>query len=237
MSAQIIAMGGGGFSMSKLGSPTALDHYLVEATGKRSPLVCFAPTAAADDAQYIHRFLAAYGNLGVRPMVLTLWEGAADSVKRLEDCDLLLVGAGQTVNLMALWEAHGVTEILRRRYAEKDLVLAGLGAGASIWFEGCVTDSFGPYQAWRGGLGFLAGSLCPHFDGEAERDAVFTEAIADGTLPGGYGLDDGVALHFIDGEPVKAISEKPGARALRIMPSDSPVSSGVLAEPLAIQQL
>ena len=109
MTAHIVAMGGGGFSMSPFGAPTNLDRYLVELTGKSSPLVCFAPTASADDPQYINKFLLAYGTLGVRTMVLTLWEGgSAGSVARLADADLLLVGGGHTVNLLALWKAHGV---------------------------------------------------------------------------------------------------------------------------------
>lgn len=62
--------------MSPLGAPTNLDRYLVELTGKRSPLVCFAPTASADDPQYINRFLLAYGTLGVRTMVLTCGRAA-----------------------------------------------------------------------------------------------------------------------------------------------------------------
>ena len=123
MTAHIVAMGGGGFSMSPFGAPTNLDRYLVELTGKPSPLVCFAPTASADDPQYINKFLLAYGTLGVRTMVLTLWEGgSAGSVARLADADLLLVGGGHTVNLMALWQAHGVDAAIRSRYAVGDVV-------------------------------------------------------------------------------------------------------------------
>jgi peptidase E len=59
MTAHIVAMGGGGFATSPLGSPTNFDRYVVELTGKRSPLVCFVPTASADDPQYINRFLVA----------------------------------------------------------------------------------------------------------------------------------------------------------------------------------
>ena len=80
MTRHIVAMGGGGFSMSQFGEPTALDRYLVRLTGKDHPLVCFAPTASSDDPSYIHKFLTAYGSLGVRTSVLTLWTGAAESV-------------------------------------------------------------------------------------------------------------------------------------------------------------
>ena len=75
MTRHIVAMGGGGFSMSQFGEPTALDAYLVRLTGKDHPQVCFAPTASGDDAGYIHQFLTAYGALGVRTSVLTLWSG------------------------------------------------------------------------------------------------------------------------------------------------------------------
>ncbi len=232
MTAHIVAMGGGGFSMSPFGAPTNLDRYLVELTGKSSPLVCFAPTASADDPQYINKFLLAYGTLRVRTMVLTLWEGgSAGSVGRLADADLLVVGGGHTVNLMALWQAHGVDRALKARYAAGDVVLAGVSAGGSCWYEGCITDSFGDFRPWRGGLGVLPGSFCPHFDGEAERAPAYTDAVAEGNLAGGYGADDGAGVHYVDGVPTNFIAETSGQRVYRVMPSDLPTASGVLVEP------
>ena len=231
MTAHIVAMGGGGFSMSPFGAPTNLDHYLLELSGKSSPLVCFAPTASADDPQYINKFLLAFGTLGVRTMVLTLWGGSAPSVERLAEADVVLVGGGHTVNLMALWQAHGVDAALRARYAAGDVVLAGLSAGAACWYEGCITDSFGLLRPWRGGMGLLQGSFCPHFDGEPERAPAYTEAVADGDLPGGYAADDGAAIHYIDRIPSNFVAEAPGQRVYRVMPSDLPTASGVLVEP------
>lgn len=55
-------------------------------------MVCFVPTASADDPTYINRFFTAYGTSIVRTMILTLWQGAADSVKRLADADIVLGG-------------------------------------------------------------------------------------------------------------------------------------------------
>ena len=47
------------------------------------------------------------------------------------------------------------------------------------WFEASVTDSFGPTLAgMRDGLGFLPGSACPHYDGEARRRPVYTRLVA-----------------------------------------------------------
>lgn len=132
--------------------------------------MCFAPTAAADDPVYVNRFLAAYSALGVRNMVLTLWQGAAESVERLSQADIVVSGGGSAANLMALWKTHGVDHVIRRMIAaDSDVVLAGVSAGAACWFSGCLTDAFGDLRAWRGGMGLLDGSFCPHFDGESER--------------------------------------------------------------------
>lgn len=236
MTAHIVAMGGGGFSMSPLGAPTNLDRYLVELTGKASPLVCFVPTASGDNPQYINKFLNAYGTLGVRVMVLTLWQDAARSVERIAEADLVMVGNGLTVNMLALWEAHGVGKALKQRYEAGDVVLGGVAAGANAWCEGFVTDSFGPFRAVRGGLGLIPNSFCCHFDGEDGRVPVYTEAIADGTLPAGYACDDGAGIQLTDGT-VKAIAEKPGARVIRFRPTQSPTSSGVFSEPLKVELL
>ena len=238
MTAHIVAMGGGGFGPSPLGAPTNLDRYLVELTGERSPLVCFAPTASADDPQYINKFLVAYGTLGVRVMVLTLWQDAARSVERLADADLLVVGNGGTVNLLALWKAHGVDRVVRQRYQQgDDFVIGGISAGANAVFEGFVTDSFGPFRAATGGLGLLKGSFCCHFDGEDGRAPCYTDAVANGDLEGGWAADDGAGLHFTDGKLVKCIAEKPTQRVFRIDPSNLPTSSGILTEPQRVEVL
>lgn len=230
MTAHIVAMGGGGFATSQLGAPTNLDRYLVDLTGKASPLVCFVPTASADDPQYINKFLVAYGTLGIRPMVLTLWQDAANAVARIREADLVLVGNGATVNMMALWKAHGVGKALRQRYEQGDVVLAGTSAGANVWFEGCVTDSFGDFRAWRGGLGLLEGSYCSHFANEDGRVGVYTDAVASGDLPGGFACDDGAGVHFEDGRLARCIAESPGQRVFAVQPSTLPTASGVLVE-------
>lgn len=238
MTSQIVALGGGGFSMAEFNRPTAIDRYLLEISPAASPLVCFAPTASADDPRYINRFLTAYGQLGVRTMVLTLWEDAARSVARLENADVLVVGGGHTVNLVALWDAHGVSSLVRRMAAETDIVLGGVSGGGSCWFEGCITDTFGDLRPWRGGVGLLPGSFCPHFDGESDRAPAFTDAVATGELPGGYAADDGAGLHFVGGTLQRAISERTRAGVYRMTPSIEPTAAGgVLVEHLKVEQI
>lgn len=237
MTAHIVAAGGGGFSASPNGAPTNLDRYVVELTGKSSPLVCFIPTAAADDPRYVNRFLVAYGTLGIRPMVLTLWQDAANAVRRVQEADLLLIGNGTTVNMLALWAAHGVDRAVRTRYEAGDVVIAGFTAGANAVFEGCVTDSFGDFRPWTGGLGLVPGSFCGHFDKEDGRVGVYTDAVATGALPGGWACDDGAAVHYVDGEFRGCVAEAPGRRVFSVQPSTMPTASGVLVEPQKVTVL
>ncbi|WOP17851.1 Type 1 glutamine amidotransferase-like domain-containing protein [Raineyella sp. LH-20] len=228
MTTHIVTMGGGGFSTSPTGAATKLDKYVVDLAGKPNPVVCFLPTASADDPRYINRFLTAYGALGIRPIVATLWHDAARSVSRLEEADVIVVGGGLTVNLIALWNAHGVSTKVRKIIdSDRDVVIAGYAAGGGAFYEGCTTDSFGPIMAWRGGLGALPGSFCSHYHSEGERAPIFAEAIGEGTLPSGYGVDDGAAIHWVGGKPKAFLAEDTEAKVYRVEGTEEPTSSGV----------
>jgi dipeptidase E len=94
-------------------------------------------------------------------------------------------------------------------------VLAGLSAGAMCWFQAGVTRSSGPPEAIAG-LGLLEGSLTVHADGEPERLPVWLAGVREGTLPGGWALDDGVGLLFRGLALERAVSSRPGAGAQRV---------------------
>ena len=51
---QIVALGGGGFSMERDG--TLLDDYILSLVGAGRPRVCFLPTASGDADHYVVRF-------------------------------------------------------------------------------------------------------------------------------------------------------------------------------------
>ena len=117
-------------------------------------------------------------------------------------------------NLLALWRAHGLDRLLVQAW-QRGTVLAGLSAGAMCWFQGGVTRSSGPPEAIAG-LGMLEGSLTVHADGEPERLPVWLAAVRDGTLPGGWALDDGVGLLFRGERLERVVSSRPGAGAQRV---------------------
>jgi len=89
-----------------------------------------------------------------------------------------------------------------------------------------VTDSFGPdLDGMRDGLGFLAGSACPHYDGEALRRPRYRELV-DGGFPPGLAADDCVGLHFAGEELVEVVTVRDGAGAYRVEPgSQTPLAA------------
>jgi dipeptidase E len=209
----IVAIGGGGFSDEERLTP--LDRYLLELTGKRRPRVCFLGTASGDSDRYAAKFYRAYAPVAQAADLVLFGAPAPDDVARLADQHLVFVGGGNTANMLAVWRLHGVDKVLRRAW-ESGTVLAGISAGAICWFEGYLTDSFGAELVPYGdGLALLGGSACPHLAGEALRRARYIEAIRSGRLPDGYGIDDGAALHFVDGSLEAVITEKVGRSASR----------------------
>ena len=129
--------------------------------------------------------------------------------------DVVIVGGGNTANMLAIWRLHGVEDALRRAYAA-GTVLSGWSAGCLCWFEGGITDSFTPeLGALRDGLGLLAGSACPHYDSQEARRPVYAREIAAGLAPG-IALEDGVAARYDDERLVEIVSARADGRAFHV---------------------
>jgi len=142
--------------------------------------------------------------------------------------DVILVGGGNTANMLAIWRLHGFDEVLREAW-QSGVVLAGWSAGMICWFECGVTDSFGPQLAgMRDGLGFLAGSACPHYDGEALRRPVYERLVREG-FPPGIALDDAAGAHFIGTELHAVVASSATAHGYRVGPDgEQPLEVRVL---------
>jgi dipeptidase E len=209
---RIIAIGGGGFS-SPPGDPS-LDGYVLEVASAPHPRICLLPTAGGDAEEQIRRFYAAYRHLPCEPTHLSLFRLGAEPVdvaSVLLGQDVLYVGGGSMLNLLAVWRAHGVDAILREAW-ERGIVLCGLSAGSMCWFEAGVTTSFGHPRPVPG-LGLLPGSNSVHYDSEPARRPCFHEAIRSEAVPPGWAVDDGAGLLFGGRELLEAVSARKGARA------------------------
>jgi dipeptidase E len=214
MHKQIIAMGGGGFSMEP--ENLLLDKYVLQQTNQSSPKVCFVPTASGDAQSYIERFYHSFESLDCEPSHLSLFKPpTADLEDYVLSKDVIYVGGGNTRNLIVLWKEWGLDHIFRKAW-ESGIVLAGLSAGSICWFEQGVTDSIPGELTALSCLGFLKGSNCPHYDGELERRPAYHNLIRKKKILPGLAADDGVAFHFINEEIHKIVSSRKEASAYNV---------------------
>jgi peptidase E len=208
----IVAMGGGGFLMEQ---PSLLDDYVLALAGRPDPRVCYLGTAAGDAAADIVSFHRAFPLGRADASHLSLFQrDEREPRAHLLAQDVIYVGGGNTVNLLAIWRAHGIDAVLREAW-EAGVVLCGMSAGSLCWFEAGITDSYGPLRALHDGLGLLPGSNCPHYDSEPGRRPTFQRAVADG-LPAGIAADDCCGLHFAGTELADVVTSRPEARAYRV---------------------
>ena len=211
---RILAIGGGGFSSGF--EDAALDLFALSLTGRSTPRVCLLPTASGDPEEQIGRFYGFLHGRACDPSHVSLFRlesAGIDLREHLMAQDLIYVGGGSLLNLVAIWRAHGLDEILRDAW-QNGTVLCGLSAGSMCWFEHGITTSTGEPSAGRG-LGFLKGSNSVHWSSQPGRRRVFREAVAN-AMPAGYGVDDGAALVFKGTRLHEVVAARARAGAWRV---------------------
>jgi dipeptidase E len=221
---RVVAMGGGGFSMEP--QNLLLDEFALSLARSAKPRVCFVHTASGDADWYVARFYRAFATLDCRPADLQLFQRTTSDLESFVLAqDVIYVGGGNTANLLAVWRIHGLDHLLRRAW-EQGVVLCGVSAGMNCWFEQSVTDSFdrGQLAPLCDGLGLLAGSCCPHYDGEEQRRPTFQRLVGTGELVDGWAADDGAALVFADENLTEVVASLPHASAYRVEKTHDGVS-------------
>jgi dipeptidase E len=191
------------------------DHRIVEfavaLADSARPKVLWVGTASAERPEAAQRASEAFGARG-EVSHLNFFPWPPDDLRSVVLAhDVILVGGGNTANMLAVWRVHGFDDVLRDAWRHGK-VLCGWSAGAICWFEAGVTDSFGPGLAGMDCLGFLRGSACPHYDGEALRRPRYAELIREG-FPRGIAIDDDVAVVYDGTECVEVVSCREGATA------------------------
>lgn len=228
MTKKILALGAGWAIMQQPENP--MHDYILSLAHKEKPSVLFLPTASGDDKDYIEAFYKCYTEDKCVPSDLKLfYREELDLRSFILKHDIIHVGGGNTANMIAVWKVHGVDRILKEAW-EMGKVLCGGSAGAICWFEGGVTDSFGSSKLapLMGCLGFIKGSICPHYDVDALRRPAYRDFLSNGSLPAGYAADDEVALYFEDTELKSAVTSRTDGKAYRVSVTNGAVSEEVI---------
>ncbi len=219
MTERHIIAGSGGFQYSNWQMRVGpIIRYAAELTKKKQPKIAYIGTATGDAAPRVSSFYDACSRENLVPSHLELFPlpNHANVEKFLLSQDIIWVGGGSVVNLLAVWRAHGLDSILREAW-EHGVILMGSSAGSICWNIGGTTDSFGAeLQPVTNGLGFLPYASGVHYDSEERRRPLFQKLIESDVLPEGYATDDGVSLHFIGTKLHQAVSDTSGKNAYHV---------------------
>ncbi len=225
---QIIAMGGGGFTMEP--DNPYLDDYVLKQSPQVNPKICFLPTASEDHWGYIGQY---YDYFTVRHCIPTHLSLSRLPTEDLEDYlldnDIIYVGGGHTGKMLEKWRQFELDHCLRIAH-EEGVILAGVSSGASCWFDMAVTDSIPGQLSAEKCLGFLKGSHCAHYDNEG-RQPSFHRLIRSGLIPAGIGTENFAALHFIEGQLEHVVGSVLGTAAYLVgMQDDELIEDKVISK-------
>ena len=216
---RIIAIGGGEL---KNRETLQIDEYIAQEAkkkaGERRACGLFIPTASHDCMPYYNTFHKVYtGLFDIKTDVALTCNREVDLEKmrsKFEKADFIYVGGGDTVFMLESWRQSGLLNLIEEAYA-RGVILCGLSAGAICWFEDMYSDSVieGEYAMYKG-LGWLEGKISPHYN---ERMLDFDQIVLYNRYCA-WGLENGAALEFADGKPLKSVSS--GGKVWRLDGSD-----------------
>jgi len=209
--------------------------FVAALTKKEKPKIGFFPTGTADNPQVINHFYYLCSALQVEPRIVYTWVSSNYCKQSFDDMildlDAIIVGGGNTLNMIAIWKAQGIDTILKKA-SDKGIVLAGGSAGSICWFNSGISDSRPQSLSVVNGLGFLNYSHCPHYSNEAPRKQLFQESIIGKVIEAGYACDEGSALLFRNGKFEKSYSLSADSHSYFVEIMDSKIKETILTQEL-----
>jgi peptidase E len=183
-------------------------QYVVDLTKKANPKICYVPTASADNESNIKLWNSYCKKLNIEAYVLKVWVASNEKNESFEDqllgMDAIVVGGGNTLNMLGIWKAQGIDSILHRAM-EKGIILSGGSAGSICWFQTGISDSRPTHLSVIDGLSFLPFSNCPHYSDSIKKQ-VYHEQIKNQTINSGYACDNLSGILFRNGKYIETVS-------------------------------
>jgi peptidase E len=189
-----------------------LMRYLVSLTGKENPTICSIPTAAGDNPYALIYWYELCKNLPVKTSVLRVFISSSPGQKTFEEIilssDAVVVGGGNTLNMMGIWKAQGIDTVLMKAY-KRGIIMSGASAGSLCWFREGITDSRPQKLSVVQCLGFINASHCPHYSSEPLRKPLYEKLIMSNGMMPGYACDNFAAMVFKNEQLVKTVTANP----------------------------
>jgi len=184
-------------------------QYVGDLTKKENPKICYLPTASADNPDNIKYWENICNTLKLDTTILKVWVSSSAENQSFEkillNSDAIVVGGGNTLNMLGIWKAQGIDTILKKAL-KSGIILSGGSAGSICWFRKGISDSRPVNLSIVDGLGFLPYSNCPHYSQESRRN-LYHQMIKEGKMTPGYATDELAGILFKNGKALEFISQ------------------------------
>jgi len=188
---------------------TKFVQYVADLTKKENPKICYLPTASGDNPDNIKYWENICNTLQLDTIILKVWVSSSEKNQSFEEIllnsDAIVVGGGNTLNMLGIWKAQGIDNILEKAL-KNGIILSGGSAGSICWFQNGISDSRPVNLSIVKGLDFLPYSNCPHYSQESRKN-LYNQMIKDGKMNSGYATDELAGILFKNGKAVKFISQ------------------------------
>lgn len=184
-------------------------QYIADLTKKEKPKICYLPTASADNSDNIKYWGSICNKLKIDTLVLKVWVSSSEKNQSFEEIllhsDAIVVGGGNTLNMLGIWKAQGIDKILRKAL-KRGIILAGGSAGSICWFQEGVSDSRPVSLSMVKGLGILPYSNCPHYSEQARKN-LYQNMIRTKKTSSGYACDELAGVLFRNRKAIEFVSQ------------------------------
>lgn len=189
-------------------------RYVAELTQKQNPHILYLPTASGDNQDNIQFWESICKALGLESHIMRVWvDSWAEQTfeQMIEKADAIIIGGGNTLNMLGIWQAQGIDQLLIEAM-QRGTIVAGGSAGSIAWFDSGISDSRPEGLSVVEGLGVLPFSNCPHYGDQAKR-SLYHQMLEQGKIEGGYAMDDKAGVLFRDGQVIEAVTYSPEHKA------------------------
>lgn len=184
-------------------------QYVAGLTQKEDPQICYMPTASGDNPDNIKFWENICSTLQLDTNILKVWVSSSANHKSFDEIllnsDAIVVGGGNTLNMLGIWSAQGIDKIMKKAL-KKGIILAGGSAGSICWFKAGISDSRPVSLSIVKGLGFLPYSNCPHYSQESRKN-LYHEMIKAGKMNLGYATDELAGILFKNKKAVAFLTQ------------------------------
>ncbi len=219
---KLVAIGGGNYSLNDAEKPynlEAIDNEIVKLANKKCPRLLYLGFNIRAD-YYFSNIKKIFMAKGCQCEYLRFSD--FDNQKTVENkfkrADIIFLPGGNTLDYMKKIRKFGLGDYIKLA-SERGAVLAGISAGAIIYFEtGCSdsrkSETFPKKYTKVNGLGIFNGLIAPHF---SSSDRVYDlPRMLNGCKAStiAFGIDECASL-VIDGEKYRVIKSQAEAKVFK----------------------